>query len=743
MSAAEQHTNPILEAARDYAARGWRVIPIVAGQKRPTLSNWQNVATVDPDKIANWWGHGDRYGVGIVTGEESGIFVLDVDVADGKPGMETLELLIDEHDSDWPNRTPMAITGSGGVHWFFRWPDGGHVATNASRLGPGLDIRGNGGQVVAAPTIHPNGTPYRWAEDCSPDEVEVADAPAWLLELLTPAEPTLPTLTSPPLTPFDDGTPDDSPAAWFNQTTTWDALLTRDGWTLTQTLSNGEQRWTRPGKSGRDGISATVGHQGRDCLKVFTSSVPELDADRPYSRFGYEAAMRHHGDRSAAASHIRRTQMPRQHDDLSWAQAAAATAPPPELPTHDPVTGEVIQPDPLAHLHIVNWGDFWDRDPADQDWLIWPLIPAGRQVALYAPAKAGKSTLLLHAITTVIVGRGWLGSDQPERTPVTLYLDFEMTEDDLQERLEEFGFDRTVDLTHLHYAVLPSLDPLDTAAGAAQVVQAAEAIGAELVVIDTFGRSVAGEEDSADTVRAFYRHTGLALKQRGIAMLRTDHTGKDQAKGQRGSSAKADDVDVVWRLTRTDEGAKLECTHKRVSWVPKDIDLIRTDHDGRVGFTARQGGGRGYVPGTAELASLLDDLEVDPAATVAVAMAALKVAGQGKQKQKVSDAQRYRKAEARRAAERDLSDLVAVPENPTMTVGTVTGTAFGTNIRNRPPEPPEPNAKVQVRGAEPSPEPTGTKSSGDTGTARFFSREPSGAAQTEPHETTEDQWDIF
>ena len=60
-----------------------------------------------------------------------------------------------------------------------------------------------------------------------------------------------------------------------------------------------------------------------------------------------------------------------------------------------------------------------------------------------------------------------------------------------------------------------------------------------------------GEENDNDTWLNLYKHTGLALKQAQVAMIRLDHTGKDETKGQRGGSAKAGDVDAIWKLTES------------------------------------------------------------------------------------------------------------------------------------------------------------------------------------------------
>src|SRR6185369_5973575 len=142
---------------------------------------------------------------------------------------------------------------------------------------------------------------------------------------------------------------------------------------------------------------------------------------------------------------------------------------------------------------------------------------------------------------------------RPDRARRVLYVDFENDpKGDLRPRLEDMGFGPD-DLDNLAYLSFPPLGPLDTAVGAAELVAIVEAQGAEVVVIDTVSRAIRGEENENDTWLNFYRHTGKALKARGVAMLRLDHTGKDETKGQRGGSAKSGDVDMVWRMSKVTE----------------------------------------------------------------------------------------------------------------------------------------------------------------------------------------------
>ena len=214
-------------------------------------------------------------------------------------------------------------------------PEGVEIRNDAGRkLGPGLDIRGEGGQVVAPPTIHPTtGRAYEWEHGAGLYEAAIAEAPGWLLAMLT-AEPERP--AAPPVTPTIG---DDGPASRYNDSTNWTDLLTRDGWTLAHTDRDGCQHWTRPGKDPRDGTSATVGHQGSDVLREFTSSLPDLP-EGAYSRFGYTAAVHHGGDRSTFAAELKRSEM-RVVDEWerSMPTTGSAAAPVAELPSEwlDPI----------------------------------------------------------------------------------------------------------------------------------------------------------------------------------------------------------------------------------------------------------------------------------------------------------------------------------------------------------------------------------------------------------------------
>jgi hypothetical protein len=256
----------------------------------------------------------------------------------------------------------------------------------------------------------------------------------------------------------------------------------------------------------------------------------------------------------------------------------------------------VDRPDPF-----VEWHDFWSKDRREAEWLFEPILAFGRGHAIYAPRKLGKSLVML-----------WLAAKLTQREDVVvLYLDYEMGEDDLFERLVDMGFGPTSDLSRLRYALLPSLRPLDTAAGASDLFALVDGARAAypdchvVVIFDTYSRIVGGEENSNDTTRAFHQHTGMGLKRRGVTWARLDHEGKAPDRGQRGASAKGDDVDVIWHLARAESGYELRCEAKRIGWVPEKVGLVRLADPLRFGIAQQT-----WPAGTREAADVLDRLDV-------------------------------------------------------------------------------------------------------------------------------------
>ena len=177
-----------------YATRNWHIFPCHTIQngrctcgssacsspgKHPIgtlVPHGLGEATTDRRVIAEWWALFPDANIAIRTGAISGVVVADVDPGNG--GWESIERLEAEHGS--LPVTPIVATGGGGAHVYFRHP-GWMVPNSAGRIAQGIDIRGDGGYVIAPPSSHMSGTPYAWADGYTPDEVPLADLPEWLL----------------------------------------------------------------------------------------------------------------------------------------------------------------------------------------------------------------------------------------------------------------------------------------------------------------------------------------------------------------------------------------------------------------------------------------------------------------------------------------------------------------------------------------------------------------------------------
>jgi hypothetical protein len=182
----------VLEAALRYAARGWAVFPAPPGVKKSYKSaehsdgrRWG--ATRDADEIFADFTRWPLARIGVTTSADSGIVVAETDTLAGHgiDGAAALTALQAKHGA-LPD-TLQAISPSGSLHRYFGHPGPGITIKNsASALGRGIDVRGDGGMVIAPPSVNPGGGTYRWIND-----LPIAAMPAWLVELTRPKPPTI------------------------------------------------------------------------------------------------------------------------------------------------------------------------------------------------------------------------------------------------------------------------------------------------------------------------------------------------------------------------------------------------------------------------------------------------------------------------------------------------------------------------------------------------------------------------
>jgi hypothetical protein len=158
------------EAAADLP---WPVFACKA-DKTPITAHGFKDASHERGVILRQFANSSAQMIGCPTGSESGFIVIDVDIKRGARGMEWLD---SKSDKLPPTRTHRTL--SGGLHLLFRAPDGVEIGNSASRVAPGVDVRGEGGYIIVPPSPG-----YAIA-----DPVEMAEMPAWLVLVCMKPEP--------------------------------------------------------------------------------------------------------------------------------------------------------------------------------------------------------------------------------------------------------------------------------------------------------------------------------------------------------------------------------------------------------------------------------------------------------------------------------------------------------------------------------------------------------------------------
>lgn len=554
------------------------------------IGKWGERATRDPEQIKTWF-DGKARNIGLAC-KGAGLLVVDEDE------VGALTAIADGLGETIPET--FTVQTSRGLHYYFLAPDGVELGNALGSLkGRGVDVRGTkgqGGYVVAPGSLHQTGALYE-ARDY---DARPAPCPTWLVEALQAPQPA------------QERTASASPSA--SPSTSYKA-------------PNGA-RLGEPVLEGRhDAVM-------RSCCSWRARRTP------------YDEALV-----LLEARYADLAQPPGHESDYTWEEAVGTLddiyrrypegeeiAKVKAFTTAPAAEGEgLADAEDGERYPVLDWPTIFAAENAEVDWLCEPLLEAGRVVALFSPAKTGKSLLALEIAAALASGRPVMGN--PVREPVVvLYVDLENSQDDIRERLTALGYGPD-DLENLRYLSFPSLPMLDTEEGGRHLHEVATKHDARLVAIDTVSRVVEGEENGNDTFRALYRFAVMPLKRVGVAVLRLDHSGKDVRKGQRGASSKNDDVDAVWQLTaRGGNRLDLRRTHARTNHGVDLVELTRHTHPLRHEVT-----GGGVAAEVLDLVKQLDRLEVPIEDGRTKCRAALTAAGITTRNDVLANAIRHRK----------------------------------------------------------------------------------------------------
>ena len=172
-------TGNFLDVAMFYVEHNIKTFPVKRQGKSPLCPKGFKSATTDKVVLQEWNKKFPDCNIGIPTGHINGLLVVDVDGEQGFESLNHLELIYGKLDA------PTVITGKG-KHLYFKIPENIELKCSTSKIADHIDIRANGGYVVAPPSVHENGHRYTW-ENFIPNQ-DFPEAPSWLISLITNAE---------------------------------------------------------------------------------------------------------------------------------------------------------------------------------------------------------------------------------------------------------------------------------------------------------------------------------------------------------------------------------------------------------------------------------------------------------------------------------------------------------------------------------------------------------------------------
>jgi hypothetical protein len=534
------------DAALRYARLGLCVIPLHAGAKKPIFENWPEVATKDQAIISRWWQQTPQANVGIATGKRSGVFVLDVDPKNG--GLDSYETLLSKH-GQFPN-TWQQITGSKGTHLFFRYPS--FPVKNAAGIFPGIDIRGDGGQVVAPPSIHPNGTPYEWDGLDEIEQTRIAEAPMWLLELLEHKQ--------------QGGSPH--------------LPINADG----VKIPHGVQHYTLLALAG---AMRRMGLNEEEMLPTLLT-VNHARCEQPGSdaniRQIADSVMKYRpadGDLYKTATKLWRLTKAKEHEERERNESLG--------------------------LAVVDGLTVFRSSGLDQKCVIEGVLYNGLTVFAGRP-KVGKSWLTLQLALAVAKGEKFLGELPVHLPGGVVYVALEESQARTATRMQRLVADETPFLQNI--SMVYSMSPLSQG-GDEQLDQILRDKRPSLVIIDTFLALVGGgNSERRDVMRSEYSEIDRIRKiaaRHETAMVLVHHmrksvvgeSGIDSVAGSTGVTAAAD---AIWTLKREDADTGA-CTFEVVGREVEEQSLgLRFRRDGEVGWE--------FVGQGAEMKSMRDQREI-------------------------------------------------------------------------------------------------------------------------------------
>lgn len=519
----------VLPAALGCAARGRSVFPCRARGKEPLTDHGFKDATTNLDEIRAWWSKWPEANVAIATGSRSNLLVLDIDPRNGGDG--SLAALEKSHCA--LPRDYVVETSDRGLHYYFRLPDG--LSIPCSVLADGIDIKCEGGYVMAPPSIHPSGHRYR-----RQGSGDVPAAPDWLvMKLLQKAGA--------------------QAHAGDGPTINVDELHVSDD--IKRRIRQGVPKGQRSNK-GYGAIRAMVnaGHSDDEIISIMMN--PDYGISQKPRQNGLTwlkgevARARTKPDRGAGNTS--------QGDDTASSNRTESGGPSGAKTNGSasgasrPGSSEKAQGS-TAGFKLLSIDDLKRMPPPT--WLLSDLLVAGSLAVLYGPPGVGKSFLALDFALSI--STGCEGVAEPNGCGPVVYLAAEGF-GGLIQRVAAWELAHSRKAADIHF--LPEAVNLIGKADTDKLIASVRALPTPplLIVIDTMARCLSGgDENSAKDVGQFVAMIDALRSPFKCAALVVHHGTKSNAKTERGSSALRGAADTMLFLDSHFGALTLSCEKQK------------------------------------------------------------------------------------------------------------------------------------------------------------------------------------
>lgn len=516
-------SNPRLSAALEYAARGWHIFPCAVGRKVPATKNGWLDATTDAAAIEAWWTENPDYNVAIATGP-SNLCVIDVD-PNGEASWDAL-VASDPKLAEVENLCPRVDTPRGGFHFYME----GEGVTSASKLAPGIDTRGRGGYVLAAPSYVDDGkSKGSYVGEPHKDTLPPVYQPL-LSKLVREPRVTAPEPATPP-----EQVQWDLPET-IRRAEAVLATFSQDGKVAVEGAGGDATTYEVACAVLEMGLTVDTAHRllaeiWNPCCAPPWSNEELLDKVRNAWKYGQETK----GGKAEPP-----LEQKYEHLLPPVEETDDPRGPPPALdPRYRPVS--------LMEAR---------KNLPPLEWLIEGLIPKQGVGILYAAPASHKTFITLDLALSVATGLGvnwWKNRQEPGDV---LYMIGEGAHAFKGQRTDSWisknmvpGLDQHLDRLLVMSDVMPYYQ--DSEWRALPDWLRYYGIAPKLLVVDTHSRAMVGfnENDNSDTAKALSRVEEFSKKM-GCFVLIVHHTGKEADRGARGSSAMLGNVDAMYELAK-------------------------------------------------------------------------------------------------------------------------------------------------------------------------------------------------